>query len=491
MDLLKTFVYIIGQTAALLNILRQQPDALMLAAIMIIIAILQHAALMGRYASARVWAETTENDDYSRMRGYKQIVTDLKHRKELVAVNLAGYLISHFTAAAHRLGDDEGDYYELSAAQRDLQSRRNYLPILSDPLAELPQILFTLRAARHPASIPVSLASLHLISQSTSVLAWQLRSIFLKTRGIASQLADLRKVYDLATIPNSMQDGAGTFSEDAQKIRSGVCLEFRNVSFRYPGCEKFALHKISEGQLCVIVGSNGSGKSTILKLAVRLYDPEEGEILLDGRNIKDLKLYDVRQAVSVLFEDYTHFPLSIRENIALGDPEYNGDNDQVERAAALGGASEFIAHLYGDLPSGTHSLFGRRVDYQNLRNAGGMSSASNMGLSGGQMQILAVSRTFMRSVTSDKVRVGLLLFDEPSASLDPTPEHELFATLRELRGDKTMVFSSHRFGNLTRHADIILYINDSTIVESGTHEQLLIRNGEYGRLWKLQVQAFL
>jgi len=256
----------------------------------------------------------------------------------------------------------------------------------------------------------------------------------------------------------------------------------------------------------VIVGSNGSGKSTILKLTVRLYDPEDGQILLDGRDIRSLKLADLRQAVSVLFQDYTHFPLSIRDNIALGDPEHASDNARIERAAELGGASEFIARLpdgldtylerpvqdyYGDIPAGTHTLFGRRVDYGALRAAGGMTSTANMGLSGGQMQRLAVARTFMRSVVADEPKVGLLLFDEPSASLDPTAEHDLFQRLRELRGNKTMLFSSHRFGNLTRHADVILYMSDSVIVESGTHEQLLVHDGEYARIWKLQAQAFL
>jgi ABC-type multidrug transport system fused ATPase/permease subunit len=113
-----------------------------------------------------------------------------------------------------------------------------------------------------------------------------------------------------------------------------------------------------------------------------------------------------------------------------------------------------------------------------------------MGLSGGQMQRIALSRTFMRSVVSEG-GPGLLLFDEPSASLDPTAEHDLFERLRQLRGNKTMIFSSHRFGNLTRHADLILYMNDSVVVEEGTHDQLLRQKGEYARIWMLQARAFI
>jgi len=256
----------------------------------------------------------------------------------------------------------------------------------------------------------------------------------------------------------------------------------------------------------VIIGSNGSGKGTILKLVARLYDPTEGTVLIDGHrdDVKSLRLEDIRRALAILFQDYTHFPLSVRENIAFGDPSRAHDDAAIEEAARLGGASELIARLpegldtylkrpvrdlYWGMPDGTTTLFGRKVDNGRLR--GFVDSAIDHELSGGQMQRLAVARTFMRSLSTER-GVGLLLFDEPSASLDPTAEHDLFSRLRELRGNKTMIFSTHRFGNLTRHADMILYMNDSLIVESGTHEELLKREGsDYARLWHMQAQAFL
>ncbi|EMD41302.1 hypothetical protein CERSUDRAFT_109898 [Gelatoporia subvermispora B] len=508
-DLMSACVYVTSQLGVLVNVLREQEDGPLLAALMLGAAFLEHVHNLGQLTTARVWAATTKNDDYLRMQGYKRIVNDPEHRKELIAGNLAEYLISQFVAATRRLGDDDGDFRELNT-ERVMRGRFHLISFLKGPLGQLPQIIFTLRAAQRPASIPVSLASLQLIQSTANNFTWELYKIYERTASIAEQLADIRKLYNIAEIPNKITDGTAPFPEDTQKIRAGIELEFRNVSFRYPGADIYALQNISfkllAGQLCVIVGSNGSGKSTILKLIIRLYDPEEGQILLDGKDIRAFKLQDLRQAISVLFQDYTHFPLSIRDNIALGDPEHASDNARIERAAELGGASEFIGRLpdgldtylerpvqdyYGDIPAGTHSLFGRKVDYGALRAAGGMSSTANLGLSGGQMQRLAVARTFMRSVVSDEPKVGLLLFDEPSASLDPTAEHDLFVRLRELRNNKTMLFSSHRFGNLTRHADIILYMNDSVIVESGTHEQLLAHGGEYARIWKLQAQAFL
>ncbi|KAI0641212.1 P-loop containing nucleoside triphosphate hydrolase protein [Trametes meyenii] len=231
----------------------------------------------------------------------------------------------------------------------------------------------------------------------------------------------------------------------------------------------------------IALASNGSGKSTILKLALRLYDPEEGQILFNGHAIRTLRLKDLRQAISVLFQDYTHFPLSIRDNIAIGDPSA-ADNDERTAEEAYGA----------------------------LRCASGIKKAQTSELSGGQMQRLALARTFMRSVVSKEGKVGLLLFDEPSASLDPVAEHELFERLRELRGSKTMLFSLHRFGNMMRRADLIMrvftlvaqilsyclsirirHINESTVVAQGTHDTLVKQQGEYAKMWALQAQAFL
>jgi len=209
----------------------------------------------------------------------------------------------------------------------------------------------------------------------------------------------------------------------------------------------------------VIIGSNGSGKGTILKLVARIYDPTEGTVLIDGHrdDVKSLRLEDIRRALAILFQDYTHFPLSVRENVALGDPSRAHDDTAIEEAVRLGGASELIIRLpegldtylkrpvrdlYSGMPDGITMLFGRKVDHGRLRGF-----------------------------------VDSLIDHELSGGLDPTAEHDLFSRLRELRGNKTMIFSTYRFGNLTRHADMILYMNDSFIVESGTHKELLKREG--------------
>ncbi|KAL4065775.1 P-loop containing nucleoside triphosphate hydrolase protein [Scleroderma yunnanense] len=528
-NVITTIIQLLSQLSVLITILRNQQDGPLLAVLSFSQSLFQWASVSRSVFHSSVWAATTKNEDYVRMQGYKHIVDNPIHRKELIAGNLGEYLTRLYKGAAARVGDDAVDFGEARRAHV-LNDRLTLTSILREPLRELPQIVFTLRAVQYPASIPISLASLTLINHTANSFSTTLFSLFGESFSLAEQFGSVRKLYEISTIANKVIDGAKPFPENQQALRNGISLEFRNVSFKYPGADKYALHnvsfKINAGQLCIIVGVNGSGKSTILKLISRLYDPTEGLILIDDQDIKTFKLADLRRAMATLFQDYTHFPLSIKENIALGNPDIPYDENKVREAARLGGAEEFVEKLpegfdtyldrpvkdyYSALPEGTVTLFGRQVDYRKVRGIGGMRATETSLLSGGQMQRLAVARTFMRSLVSEtESSVGLLLFDEPSASLDPTAEHgkllcfalvsqdltlhpplDLFERLRALRSNKTMIFSSHRFGNLTRHADLILYMDDSQVQEEGTHEQLLARNGEYARIWALQARAFV
>jgi len=353
------------------------------------------------------------------------------------------YLTSRFRELVHKVPEDAGGFYEALSAYKT-HDRLSFLSLLHEPLRELPQIVFTLRAVQYPSAIPLSLASLNLIQQTSAAFSFTIFKFFDQTGSIAEQLASVRKVYEITNIPNKIPDGRAPFPESQRTLNMGICVEFINVSFKYPGSDTYALRntsfKIEQGQLCVIVGANGSGKSTILKLITRIYDSNEGEILICGRDIKTLKLADLRDALCVLFQDYTHFPLSIGDNIGLGDPKNAANQEKFQEAARLGGAAEFISRLpegfdtyidrpvqdfYSSMPEGTTTLFGRPIDYSRVRGVGDIDTFSTTTLSGGQMQRLAVSRTFMRSLVSDYAdsNVGLLLFDEPSASLDLTAEH--------------------------------------------------------------------
>ncbi|KAH9993933.1 HlyB/MsbA family ABC transporter [Russula vinacea] len=502
-----TLVNLFSQTAVLVAVLREQRDGSLLSMISFAGEAIMcfNLTFVGDVDGA--WAATTRNNDYLRMEGLKRLVGTTKHRKELVAGGLAAFLTAEYSDLVDRLGNHATDFWSsyFNHTANRLFQPMNFVRI---SLIELPQIVFTLRAVQQPSSIPVSLASLHLVQRTSGLFIDNVSALLRQTGSMSHRLLALRKLYEAGNIVNQVADGSVPFPENEQSIRDGISLEFRGVSFQYPGSEEYALRNISfrveRGQLCVIIGSNGSGKSTILKLVARIYDPTEGTILIDGQDIKTLRLVDLRRAMTILFQDYTHFPLSIRENIALGDPSRMHDDAAIERAAHLGGASELIAHLpdgydtylerpvpdfFSGLPGGTMDVFGHKVVHGRLRRY--VNTPTDHGLSGGQMQRLAVARTFMRSSSTEQ-GVGLLLLDEPSASLDPTAEHDLFSRLRELRGNKTMIFSTHRFGNLTRHADIILYMHDSVIMETGTHEALLKSEGsDYARLWRMQAEAFL
>ncbi|KAJ3986368.1 P-loop containing nucleoside triphosphate hydrolase protein [Lentinula detonsa] len=502
-----TTVMLVSQLSVLLNVLRDQQDGLLIAFLSF-----SHSFFLtgssNRSLFTRVWAATTHNADFIKLSGLRKAAAESAHRKEIVAGGMWEYMYSEYQRCIHALGQDAAEFFD--AYEMFNQDRfPSFASIIRRPLHQLPQIVFTLRAVQYPASIPISLASLNLITSTATSFSHTLSRLFEQTGSISDNFTTIRKMYEAINLANRIPDGTVPYPENHQSLKMGMSIEFRNVSFKYPDSNSYALRnisfKIARGQLCVILGQNGSGKSTVLKLIARLYDPSEGQILVDGQDLKTLRLADLRRAMAILFQDYTHFPLSIRENIALGDPGHSDDIDRVTQAATLGGASEFIERLedgydtyldrpvrdhYSGLPEGTMDLFGRAVSFGKIRGMGEMKSNESTTLSGGQMQRIALSRTFMRSLLSES-SVGLLLFDEPSASLDPTAEHDLFRRLQLLRGQKTMIFSSHRFGNLTRNADMILYMHDSVIVEEGSHEDLLKARGEYARIWNLQAQAFL
>ncbi|KAG2748574.1 P-loop containing nucleoside triphosphate hydrolase protein [Suillus brevipes Sb2] len=473
LNITTTVLRLLSQFLVLITALREQQDGLLLAVFSFFQAIFYWHDTRKTIARSLVWAAATFNEDYVRMRGMHKLVSESHYRKELVAGNLGEYIVARFHETAQRVGDDAVDFSELEETC-SVKDSLSMVSLLRETLHALPLIVFTLRVVQKSMTIPASLVSFILIYQISNSIGSSPLSEMPAT-SLARKLDNIRSIYAMDNIKNKVVDGSEPFPEDRQSLRSGISIEFRNVSFQYPGAEGYALRnvsfKIGAGQLCIIVGTNGSGKSTILNLISRIYDPIEGTILIDNRDIKTLRLADLRTAMSILFQDFTHFPLSISENIGLGNPALAHDNDKIREAARLG---SMLAS-------------GRRVDFSVLNGLPTM----NLGLSGGQRQRLAVSRTFMRSLASEtESSAGILLFDEPSASLDPLAEHDLFERLRKLRGNKTMIFSTHRFGNLTRHADLILYM-DQCVQEQGTHDELMSKGGEYARMWDLQANAFI
>lgn len=240
-------------------------------------------------------------------------------------------------------------------------------------------------------------------------------------------------------------------------------IRFDNVHFRYPGTErevlKGATFTISEGGLYAFVGENGCGKSTVIKLMLGLYEPQEGRITIDGRNVADLIAEELLGYFSVVFQDYARYQIKIRENITLGDSGLK-DPDLLARVLAQGNAEDIEA-----LPDGIDTLIGKAF-------------GDGVDLSGGQWQKIA----FCRGLYS---RAPIRILDEPTAALDPIAESALYEQYRELFTGFTSVFVSHRLGS-TRLADQILLIHDGRVAEQGSHEDLMDSQGRYARMFNLQ-----
>ncbi|EJD55676.1 P-loop containing nucleoside triphosphate hydrolase protein [Auricularia subglabra TFB-10046 SS5] len=457
-----------------------------------------------------VWASTCTNDAYIKFRGLRQTVVNKEHRQEIVVGNMGGHIAAETDRLASELDSSTSmaDFsWNMRFGQDVVHSFLRWPRFCRVLLEELPHITLAFLAFRTPQDLPLLLASVSVVESAVWRLSSSFDSLMRNGSGVFKKFSEVKLLYDLSTVPNKIEDGAVPFPENARKTgMEGLTIEFRKVSFTYPGAETPALRNVSfdieAGTLAVIVGFNGSGKSTILKLIARVYDPTEGEIFVDGKDIRTLRLHDLRETMAIMFQDHTILPLSLRDNIGFGDPKNAGDDDAVYAAAELAGIDfqhkftrgldTYINHPvldhFSQLPEGTQSLFGRPVNFANVR-LGASVSFRGISLSGGQAQKIAVARAIMRATGKDD-SVGLLMYDEPSSAMDPIAEYSLFKTLRRIRGGKTMIFSSHRYGNLTRHADVVFYMKDGEILERGTHDELVKMDGGYAEMWKRQAEAF-
>ena len=222
---------------------------------------------------------------------------------------------------------------------------------------------------------------------------------------------------------------------------------------------------IRPGEHVAFVGENGAGKTTLVKLLCRFYDPTSGRISIDGIDLREFALADLRRAVSVTFQDFVRYQLTARENITLGRLSGEAGPEEVLAAAAKSGADRIIEAL----PKGYETTLGRWFE-------------DGVGLSLGEWQKVALARAFFREAP-------IVALDEPTSALDPRAEQEVFRAFHELTRGRTAILISHRLSTV-RLADCIYFLSDGRIVESGTHEALLRKHGFYAELFETQASSY-
>jgi ATP-binding cassette, subfamily B, bacterial len=293
-----------------------------------------------------------------------------------------------------------------------------------------------------------------------------LQQVFSTASGIADQalfLTDLIAFFDMQPTVQSKPDGLPT----PKSIQKG--FEFRNVSFAYPGTERRVLKNfnltLSPGERIALIGENGQGKTTVVKLITRLYDPTEGQILLDGIDLREYSLEDLHRHIGVIFQDFMRFEMTARENIAVGRIDQPHQQSDIELAAHKSLADTVVSKLAG----GYDQMLGRRFE-------GGVE------LSGGEWQKMALARAYLRDAQ-------LLILDEPTAALDARSELEVFERFAELTEGKMALLISHRFSTV-RMADRIVVLSGGRLIEEGNHQELMAKSGLYASMFEMQAASY-
>ena len=306
----------------------------------------------------------------------------------------------------------------------------------------------------------------YLLSGAILQASNNLQQIFSTVSGIADQALFLTDLLAFFGMQPTIQSKPDALPAPRPIVRG---FEFRNVSFRYPGSSRLVLNGLNfhlhPGERVALIGENGEGKTTIVKLITRLYDPTEGQVLLDGVDLKEYRLEDLYREIGVIFQDFMRYEMTARENIAVGRIEEIDDLKLLETAARKSLADAVIGKLSG----GYDQMLGRRFD-------GGVD------LSGGEWQKVALARAYLRDAQ-------LLVLDEPTAALDARSEYEVFQRFAELTAGKMALFISHRFSTV-RMADRIVVLEKGRIAEEGSHEQLARLGGRYKEMFELQAASY-
>ena len=376
--------------------------------------------------------------------------------KEIKMFGLAGFLAERFKALS-------GRYYE---ANRDVAIRRAAWGAVFAGIGSVGYYGAYVMIVLETVAGALTIGDLTFLAGSFNRMRTLLDSFLNRFSRVAEQALYLKDFFDFFDIEPQIRrpDAPLPFPP---KIVDG--FRFENVGFRYHNSQARAVRNVSfhlrAGEKLALVGENGAGKTTLVKLLARLYDPDEGRILLEGRDLRDYDPAELRREIGVIFQDFVRFQMSAGLNIAVGRIDEREDDPRIRRAANMSLADEVVENL----PDKYDQMIGRRF-------------ANGVDLSGGQWQKIALGRAYMRDAS-------VLILDEPTAALDARAEHDVFVRFSQLTRDKTAVLISHRFSTV-RMADRILVLDRGTVLEVGSHEELLQMGGRYAELFELQARGY-
>ena len=397
------------------------------------------------------WTPERRQLEYVRQTG-----ASVETAKEVKIFNLHRFLIERYRSLAQ----------SLFAANRALARRRALWGTALAALGSLGYYVAYAYIAWRTVKGDFSIGDLTFLAGSFLRLRQLLEGLLVGFSQVAGQALYLDDLFSFFAIQPEITSPADPVPFP-QPIRQGFVFE--NVGFRYPDARHWAVRhldfELKVGEVLALVGENGAGKTTLVKLLARLYDPDEGRILLDGRDLRAYDLDELRANVGVIFQDFVRYYLTASENIGVGRIEAMDDAPRIRAAAHSALADQVIESL----PGGYEQLIGRRFK-------------TGVDLSGGQWQKIAIARAYMR-------QAQVMILDEPTAALDARSEFEVFQRFRELSEQRTAVLISHRFSSV-RMADRILVLHLGRIEAVGTHESLLAEGGRYAELFELQAAGY-
>ncbi|GAA4745731.1 ABC transporter ATP-binding protein [Flavisolibacter ginsenosidimutans] len=312
----------------------------------------------------------------------------------------------------------------------------------------------------------ISIGSLTFLAGSFRQLRGLLDGVLSRFTAVSQGAIYLKDFFDFFEIKPQIKP-APNARPFPKKIEEG--FRFENVGFKYAHSDKWANRHLNftlkAGEKLALVGENGAGKTTLVKLLARLYDPTEGRILLDGYDLREYDLRDVRKAVGIIFQDYIRYQMTVAQNIAVGNIDEKENRERIEDASKKSLADLLVQRLEGKYDQALGKRFNQGVE-----------------LSGGEWQKIALARAYMKDTQ-------LLILDEPTSALDARAEYEVFQRFADLTKGKTAVLISHRFSTV-RMADRILVLDKGELLEEGSHRELINKAGRYAELFQLQARGY-